>query len=194
MANVFILTKSSRYLPERVMRKIGYCAIDHEFLWIGGNRIGKYQIDQYRGAKSRKRAFVKSLQKTLKHSHERGHGVRAFSILPGKETDPPGENELMVHSELRPPSSLPKKHYKTKLRTKLDMRKSSLFGSLKKTKNGLYLPLLLNTMKGDHPTKKFGFVYLLVEKSQITLLSGQKRFSHSCTLWLRRLLKLYALT
>jgi hypothetical protein len=98
------------------------------------------------------------------------------------------ENDFVISRRDIKPCHLPKKFYRKSFRTKKNC--SKLFAGLKKTKRGLFLPVLLSTMKGDHPTKKGSYVYLDVETRKITIISPHKRTVKSF-LWISRLITLY---
>ena len=182
MANAFVLTDSRLKLHMRVTSCFGECGINSGFLWIGGNRLGRYQMDHFRGPKKSLSKFRKSVTKSLKEC-QKNRLLNGFAITTDKLGRYVGEDDVSISESGTIPPKLPLDHHTEKIKIKKDC--SDLFSSLKKTKYGRFLPVLLK----DIPHKRKSYVYIVVNNKDILLKTPFKRTMNQCVPWITRFIR-----
>ena len=184
MSNIFFIVKCKKYLPESISKQIAPLAVKHGFLWIGGNSIGDYHVNQYRGPSKYIRLIKDKLTTILKKNKK----IKYYSFITGNSSflKSPSEKEFQINQgpyEIQ--NDEPKYNENIKL---THVRK--VLTKLKKTKHGYCLPILLSSLKGDYLVNVPHNIFIHVNKDNLTISSDHKHPLHKTKSWLKRLEKL----
>lgn len=187
MSNIFILVKCKNFLSENITRKFIPFAIDNNYLWVGGNSFGDYHVNQYRGPTKKINVFKKEIVNILQNSKNRKK-IKCFSVISGNSMNKPSEHYFSIDPFLKEKnvSILNSKKIKEEsLNTNKTLIKEIL--KLKKTKNGLYLPITLVSIIKGHPIKISHDIFIKINKNNLILKSENKHALTNTKLWLKRL-------
>lgn len=172
MESIFIFTKKIS-MTSNIKRKICECAINSNFLWIGGNNIGKYQINQYTGANTKN--FLECLKK-IRFKH---------SVLMKKKVKP-NEEDITICLDNSDNINLNNKNYSKTLNIKIPFLRN-----LKKEKDFYIVPIKINCIKNNHPYKILNHIFIKKDKS-LTFFSNNKKHLKYFIRWLKRYNKLHS--
>jgi hypothetical protein len=192
MSNLFILVKCKKFIPEIISSKIAHYAIKYNFLYIGGNSIGDYNINQYRGNVRYIKIFVKEVNNIFKFA-KKINKIKCYSIIFEKDKscrylEKPSEHDFSIYKNNTPDLQIIQiKKIVFSLKTTYLLK---VISKLKKTKYGYYLPLLLLKQIRNHPTNVKNNVFITIDKSSIILYGKNKLSLLYTKLWLTRLSKL----
>jgi hypothetical protein len=192
MSNIFILVKCKNFLPETVSSKIAPYAIKYNFLWIGGNSIGNYHINQYKGTILNIKLFVKEVNNILQIAKNKNK-IKCYSIIFEKNKsysylEKPSEHDFSIYKCNMP--NLPEKNTQKIIFSLKTTYLLKVISKLKKTKNRYHLPLLLLKKIKDHPTNVKSNVFITIGENSIVLYGENKLSLKYTKLWLIRLSKL----
>lgn len=195
--DLFILIKYtnkhvSSTLRTKVCKPISIVSTKYDYLWIGGNNLGQYEMDHYRGNSHYANKFKKSIVDILQYS-KRKKLISYFSIkkLPSVYSSFTGSKVMIDETKIdeKPDLSSLKKKIKWKESTKVVKDLFHHF-SVTKDKTIYYIPLLIECFHNDHPVKRSTFAVMVVDHNHIVLHTQNKLDLRQITLWVKRLLLL----
>lgn len=196
MSNIFILVKCKNFLSENITKQFIPSAIENNFLWIGGNSLKDYHINQYRGPTRKINLFKKEVINVLQNAKNKKK-IKCFSILSGNKSylDKPSEHYFSVDPFLTNKNKRnvillkPKKIKEEKLNN-VDKNLIKVISKLKKTNDEYYLPITLSSFLREHPVKIAHNIFIKINVNDVILQSENKHALKNTKLWLKRLSEL----
>lgn len=197
MSNIFILVKCKNFLPENITKKFIPSAITNNFLWIGGNSLNNYHLNQYRGPSKNIILFKKHISVFLQNAKNKNK-IKCFSVISGNKTylDKPSEHYFSINQDnqnnqdiiLPIENNLKKITINSNINSNINLIK--VISKLPKTKYGYYLPISLSSTLRGHPIKIAYDVFITIGKNNIIVQSENKYAIKNTKIWLTRLMKL----